>query len=100
METQEVEGSASPHGGRATEAQGPSVPHRPRPVDVDRAPCTTDQQVEHESRQEPHQNDVDRAPCTTKHEEKELRPEPPDGARAASARRTSSKIPSVPRSAE
>ena len=50
MEAYQVGGSVSPHGGRATEAQSPSVPHRPRLVDGDRALCTTDQQAEHESR--------------------------------------------------
>ena len=102
METHEVGGSASPHGGRATETQSPSVRHRPRIVDGDRAPCTTDQQAEHVSRQEPHADDVDRAPCTTDpHKEQEPRLEPQDEARAASARRTSFKTSSVPsRSAE
>ena len=73
MKTHEVGGSASPHGGRATEAQSPSVPHRPSLVDGDRAPCPTDQ-----------------------HEEQEPRPEPQDEARAASGRRTSFKTSSVP----
>ena len=65
METHEVGGSPSPHGGRGTEAQSPSAPDHPRLIDGDRALRTTDQHVEHESRQEPHDDDVDRVPCTT-----------------------------------
>ena len=53
METQEVGGSASPNGGQATEPQGSSVAHRQRLVDVDRAPCTADQEQEQEPQQEP-----------------------------------------------
>ena len=103
METHEVGGPASPHGGQATEAQRPSAPHRrQRLVDGDRAPWITDQQEEHESRHEPHADDVDRTPCTTdQQEEQEPRPEPQDKARAASSRRSSFKTSSVPsRSAE
>ena len=73
METQEVGKSTSLRGGRATEAQGPTLPHRQRPVDVDRVPCTTDQQEEQEPRQEPQ-----------------------DEARAAPRRRASFETPSVP----
>ena len=101
METHEIGGSASLHGGRATEAQSISVPHRPRLVDGDRAPCTTYQQEEHKSRQEPYDDDVDSAPCTDQQEEQKPRPAPQDEARAASSRCTSFKTPSVPsRSAE
>ena len=78
METQEVRRPASPHGGQATEAQSPSVTHRQRFVDVDRAPCTADQQEEQKSRREPKY-----------------------AARAAPRRRTLFKTPTVPpRSAE
>ena len=66
METHEEGGSASAHGGRESEAQSPPVPHRPRLVDVDRMPYTTDHQAERVSRQEPHEDDVDRATCTTR----------------------------------
>ena len=52
-------GSASPHGARATKAQGLSVAHRPRLADVDRAPHTVDSQ-EHDSDQE--RQDEARAP--------------------------------------
>ena len=97
METREEEESDSPHGGRDTESQSPSVPHRPRLVDGDRALCTTAHQAERVSRQEPHHDDVDRAPCTTRpHKEPEPRPEPQDEARAASGRRTSFETSSVP----
>ena len=48
METPEVGGFASPHGGRVTEAQGPSVAHRQRLVNFDRATCTADQQGKQE----------------------------------------------------
>ena len=92
METHEGVGSASPHGGRGTEAQSPSVPHRLRFVDGDRAPCTTDHQTERVSRQEPHDDAVDRTPCTTRpHEEPERRLEPQDEARASSGRRPCSR---------
>ena len=70
-------GSACLRSGRATDIQGPSVPHRPRPVDVGRSPCTSDR------------------------EEQESRHEPQVEAGAAPRRRTSSETPSVPsRSAE
>ena len=95
-------GPASPHGGRATEAQGPSVPHHPRLVDGDRVPCTSDQHVGQESRQESQDDDVDRAPCTTnQQEEQKSRQGPQDEARPAPRRRNSFKTSSEPsRSAE
>ena len=95
MQTHEEGGSAFPHGGRGTEAQSSPVPHRPKLVDGDRTPCTTDHQAERVSRQEPHDDDMDRAPGTTH------RPEDPGlgplgESRAATGRRISFKTFSEP----
>ena len=51
METQEVGGSASPHGAQDTEVQDYSLAHRQRLVDVDRALCTA--QPNKRSKKEP-----------------------------------------------
>ena len=69
--------------------RAPQCPHRPRLVDGDEAPRTTDYQAERVSRQEPHDDNADRAPCATwPHEEPGLRPQtkleqlPADGPRS------------------
>ena len=90
METHEEGGSASPRGGRDTEAKSRPVPHRSRLVDGDRAPCTTDHQADRVSRQEPRDDGMDRASCTTRPpEDRGLWPL--GESRAASGRRISFK---------
>ena len=90
METHEEGRSASPRGGRYTEAQS-----RPRLLDGDRAPCSTDHQAERMCRQEPRDDDVDRAPFTTC-PPKDPGLGPLGESRAAPGRRISFKILSGP----